>query len=495
LPPFRVELEDWCEWTGNHWDKIRHVVGRSFRMRGAQHNMYTMAANAVLRLIDNYGVDPRRVRFLGLGTESSTDNSAGAVIVKGMVDDALRQQGKPVLARQCEVPEFKHACLGGVYGMKAALRYLACDGAGSQAIVVSADIAEYARGSSGEPTQGAGAVAMLLEEDPTLLEVDLAGSGSASDYRGVDFRKPMTRFCRQRPRANGQIQDLPVFNGKYSTTCYVDETLHALEDMLSKRELEAGMYFRDVTAVFMHRPYRRMPETGWAFGYLYALARGNAKDRAELAEYCATAGVELDPVLQEMGASPNVAALVAHERLSDEAYPLGMGVLKAFRGSEAYKRVVDAKMELGSDAMMDLGNLYTAALPAWMAAGLDEALEKGIELEGAEIMTLGYGSGDAADATPMRVCAGWREAAARIRFADALEPVVSLTQHQYESLHDHGDVEGLSYEAKGEFVVDHVGERQEKHFEDTGIEYYRFVRDRASSGPAPTARPQMDKTA
>jgi len=43
-----------------------------------------MAANATLRLIERYGVDPARVRYLALGTESSTDNSAGAIIVKGM---------------------------------------------------------------------------------------------------------------------------------------------------------------------------------------------------------------------------------------------------------------------------------------------------------------------------------------------------------------------------------------------------------------------------
>ena len=40
-----------------------------------------LAATAVLRLIRQYDVDPGRVKFLGLGTESSTDNSAGAIIV------------------------------------------------------------------------------------------------------------------------------------------------------------------------------------------------------------------------------------------------------------------------------------------------------------------------------------------------------------------------------------------------------------------------------
>jgi len=183
VPPFRVWLDDWCEWTDNQWPKIREVVGRSFRMRGPNQSIYTMAATAVLRLIEQYDIDPSRVKFLGLGTESSTDNSAGAIIVKGMVDRELERRGIAPIARSCEVPEFKHACLGGVYGMKSALRHLALDGAGSQAIVVCADIAEYARGSSGEPTQGAGAIAMLLEENPKLAEVDLIRSGSASDYR------------------------------------------------------------------------------------------------------------------------------------------------------------------------------------------------------------------------------------------------------------------------------------------------------------------------
>ena len=99
VPPYRVWLEDWCDWTGNQWPKVRDVVGRSFRVRGPQHSMYTMAANAVIRLIDQYDVDPTRVKFLGLGTESSTDNSAGAIIVKGMVDEALIARGLDLCER------------------------------------------------------------------------------------------------------------------------------------------------------------------------------------------------------------------------------------------------------------------------------------------------------------------------------------------------------------------------------------------------------------
>ncbi|MCB1843810.1 MAG: hydroxymethylglutaryl-CoA synthase, partial [Halioglobus sp.] len=311
LPPYRVWLEDWCDWTGQQWPKIREVVGRSFRVRGPNQSVYTMAATAVMRLINQYDIDPSRIKFLALGTESSTDNSAGAIIVKGMVDRALLASGRPQIARSCEVPEFKHACLGGVYGMKGAIRHLALDGAGSQAIVVCADIAEYARGSSGEPTQGAGAVAMLLEENPTLAEVDLIRSGSASDYRIMDFRKPMLRFCGQDRNETHQVQDFPVFNGKYSTTCYIEATLNALLDMYEKRKLNPIAYIRSLDTVFLHRPYRRMPETGWAMAYLFALGNGGAADRAELAAYCYEAGIEPKALLAEMLSKPEVANLAS----------------------------------------------------------------------------------------------------------------------------------------------------------------------------------------
>ena len=475
VPPYRVWLDDWCEWTGNHWPKIREVVGRSFRVRGPNHSVYTLAATAVMRLIDQYEIDPLRVKFLGLGTESSTDNSAGAIIVKGMVDRALQQKGKPPIARSCEVPEFKHACLGGVYGMKGAIRHLALDGAGSQAIVVCADIAEYARGSSGEPTQGAGAVAMLLEENPKLAEVDLIRSGSASDYRIMDFRKPMLRFCGQDRSESHQVQDFPVFNGKYSTTCYIDETLHALNDMYEKRQLQATDYLKSLRTVFMHRPYRKMPETGWAVAYLFALSRGTAEDRAELASYCYEAGIEPEALLREMLSKPEIVSLAEPERLNFEVYPLTMAVFRIFRASRRYRREILDKLALGSDTMLDLGNLYTAALPAWIAAGFEQALDEGRDLQGEEMLTLGYGSGDAAEVIPFFPAREWRDAAAAIRFADAMELALDLNREQYEALHDGRRVHGLDYIPQGEFVIEKVGQSDHRQFQDIGIEYYRYV--------------------
>jgi hydroxymethylglutaryl-CoA synthase len=474
-PPFRVWLEDWCGWTDNQWPKIREVVGRSFRVRGSNQSVYTMAATAVMRLIDQYEVDPARVKFLGLGTESSTDNSAGAIIVKGMVDQALAAQGKPPISRSCEVPEFKHACLGGVYGMKNAIRHLALDGAGGQAIVVCADIAEYARGSSGEPTQGAGAIAMLLEEDPQLVEVDLLQSGSASDYRIMDFRKPMLRFCGQDRSESHQVQDFPVFNGKYSTTCYIDETLHALNDMYEKRGLIAADYLRSLKTVFMHRPYRRMPETGYAVAYLFALGNGSAEDRAELASFCYEAGVEPDGLLAEMSSKPEIVALADPERLNFEAYPLTMAVFRIFRASRRYRREILDKLALGSDTMLDLGNLYTAALPAWIAAGFEQAADENLDMAGEELLTLGYGSGDAAEVIPFIVAEGWRAATSKIQFGQSMEFAVDLNEDQYAALHAGRRPKNLDFLPSKEFVIDKIGRTDERQFQDVGIEYYKYV--------------------
>jgi len=475
VPPYRVWLEDWCGWTGDQWPKVREVVGRSFRVRGPDHSVYTMAATAVLRLIDQYDVDPTRIKFLGLGTESSTDNSAGAIIVKGMVDQALEARGKPPIARSCEVPEFKHACLGGVYGMKGAIRHLALDGAGGQAIVVCADIAEYARGSSGEPTQGAGAVAMLIEEDPSLVVVDLPGSGSASDYRVMDFRKPMLRFCGQDRSETLQVKDFPIFNGKYSTTCYIDETLQALNDMYRKRELVPIDYLRSLKTVFMHRPYRRMPETGWAVAYLFALSQGNAEDRAELASYCYEAGIDPERLRTEMMSQPKVSTLASPERLQYEIYPLTMAVLRVLRTSRHYRREILDKLALGRDAMLDLGNLYTAALPAWLAAGFEQALHEDNLQPGEEVLTLGYGSGDAAEVIPFFMAEGWRKATEAIGFGAMMDRAIDLDYEQYKALHDGRFPEGLVYVPQNEFIVDHVGTAEERHFSDLGIEYYRYV--------------------
>ncbi len=471
VPPYRVNLQDWCEWTGAPWDKIRNVVGHSFRICSPLQNVYTLAADAVIRLIQANGIDPQKIRYLALGTESSTDNAAGAVIVKGLVNQALTQLGLKPLSRYCEVPEFKHACLGGIYALKNALRFLTTDARDDQAIVVSADIAEYEQGSSGEATQGAGAVAMLVDHRASLAQVDLQASGSASEYRGADFRKPFVRYLAQDP-AQARLTDYPVFNGKYSTHCYLDAVLHALDDFYQRRDVSPADYLNRVAAVFMHRPYHYMPRSSWGLSVLAALARGDSEQRQMLGRWSRDNEIDSQLLLAELQQRHPLHDLNGTE--TPVPYPLAHQLLKAIRKQPDFEPWVDGKMQLGSQDMMHLGNLYTAALPAWLGCGLEQAAGETALEPGDELLAIGYGSGDAAEVLSLELSEGWDKAAAQLKFHQALLGSTDLTEAQYRAMHQARLPDDLPPLSQG-CVISHVGESVDPAHYDKGIEYYRYI--------------------
>lgn len=474
-PTPRVSLEDWCAWTGRSWEKVRNVVGRSFRIPAPHENVYTMAANAVLRLILQYDVNVSRVGFLGLGTESSTDNAAGAVIVRGMVDRALLDMNRQPLRRSLEVPEFKHACLGGIYALKSALRYVSCDGDGELAIVVSADIAEYERGSSGEQTQGAGAVAMLIERHPRMLAIDLKHGGSASAYRGPDFRKPFARHFEEEFTPNKRRRsDIPVFSGRYSTYAYLDETVVAVEEMLHKIGVSADDYYQNVEALFFHRPYHHMPISAFSFLYVRSLAQSKTL-QSQFLELCTIANVSPDTVRTETRLRPDLYSRVLDGRAEEDPAPATNRAASVLRQQPGFQALLRDKMSLGGELVKELGNLYSAALPAWLAAGLEQAYKSAIDLTNIPMLMVGYGSGDAAEALPMKAVPGWREPASRIAFHDSLSRNLTLSKEQYEALHDGTPLTDCEISPVNEFAILRVGSTYDATFQDLGVEYYGYA--------------------
>ena len=477
LPRPRVSLEDWCDWTGNPADKIRAVVGTGFRCPDTNEDVYTMAANAALRLIRQYDLDPARIGFLALGTESSKDNSAGAIIVRGMLDRALQQLGRPALARDCEVPEFKHACLGGIYALKNAVRYARAEGGDRLAIAIAADIAEYERGSTGEQTQGAGAVAMLVESRARLFEIPLEEAGSASQYRGPDFRKPFRRHLLNGSlhRPATALHDYPVFSGRYSTFAYLDETLWAVRSMAGKKDCSVGELLDSAGAIFFHRPYHHMPLQGLAYLWLDALVAAGEAGAHELASICEAAGVSSEQLVEELRSNPDLFGRLVSEGQPRDLYPAASAAAAKLRKTDAFRQYVASKMGLGTETAREFGNLYSASLPAWLAAGLEEAWQAGRDLSGAGVLAIGYGSGDAAEALSLRVVPQWQEAAAHLDVASAMEGAIDLTREQYEALHDHRALQPLDYPRANEFVITQIGSNHDTDFQDLGIDYYEFV--------------------
>jgi hydroxymethylglutaryl-CoA synthase len=217
-----------------------------------------------------------------------------------------------------------------------------------------------------------------------------------------------------------------------------------------------------------------MPETSFAMSFLFALGRDGSDGRRVLEEHCAAVGMNVDELLAEMNSTPDVLELVRNGTIDEDVYPLSVQLLREFRKSPEFAALVASKMSLGADIMKEIGNVYCAALPAWMAAGMEDAARRGAALTDGKVLAVGYGSGDAAEAIPMRVVAGWESQALKIGFEDALRDPQNLTREQYETLHDSGTAEGLQDPDQG-FVIDAIGTNTNPKLSDEGIEYYRYL--------------------
>ena len=474
VPPYRVDLEQWCAWSDNSWDKIKNIVGSGFRVLGPNQTIYSMAANAVLDLIISHEVNPSEIGFLALGTESSTDNSAGSIIIKGMVNEELKNRNMDTISSRCEVPEFKQACLSGIYALKNAVRFIKSDAPTLKAIVVCSDIALYQIGTSGEPTQGAGAIAALVEKNPKIAEVRTELSGTSSDYRLLDFRKPIQYRAKQASEQSDFDIDLPIFNGKYSSSCYIDETIAAVDDMAKKRKINTAEYLRNISAAFLHRPFHKMPITAFSIVYLHALAHGNKDDKEELEGYAFASNISFKELLNELINRPDVSEF-PHKDLNADFLPLSNKVIKKIKDDDQFQNNVLAKIEYGSLLTMEMGNIYSGSVFGWLAAGMEDAISRGIDWSNKEALLFGYGSGDAAEVIPLIFTNNWKEASIKNNFSGAFENQYDLSHQQYLTLRSEKTTNGIDYQLRNQFIVKRIGTEERDDFQDAGIEYYKYL--------------------
>ena len=171
VPRGYLDLADLAAARGVPASKYTSGLG-TLRMcvAAADEDPVTLATDAARRVLRLSGADPAEIGLVIVGTETAVDHSKPV---------AAFLHGQLGLASACRVFETKHACFGGTAGVLSALDWIASGSArGRAALVVCSDIARYAVGSAGEPTQGAGAVAMIISERPRLLELDVGHSGA-----------------------------------------------------------------------------------------------------------------------------------------------------------------------------------------------------------------------------------------------------------------------------------------------------------------------------
>src|SRR5690625_1652546 len=145
-------------------------------MPAPDEDIVTMAAEASQALLERH--DAGAIRQVLFATESSVDQSKAAGVY---LHELL---GLPANVRSVEL---KQACYSGTAALQMAVNAIARYPE-EQILVITSDVARYALDSGGEPTQGAGCVAMLGSANPNLVEVE-AGAGRPSNDP-QDLRRP-----------------------------------------------------------------------------------------------------------------------------------------------------------------------------------------------------------------------------------------------------------------------------------------------------------------
>lgn len=147
----------------------------------------TNAVNAAKPIIDRLSEAERfRIELVITASESGLDfGKAMASYVHDHLD----------LPRRCRTFEIKQACYAGTAGLQMAASWVAAGlMPGAKALVIATDTAgAAARNTYAEPTQGSGAVAMLVSDRPEILALDLGANGYHS-YEVMDTCRPAVNF-------------------------------------------------------------------------------------------------------------------------------------------------------------------------------------------------------------------------------------------------------------------------------------------------------------
>ncbi|GAA0357031.1 hydroxymethylglutaryl-CoA synthase [Alkalibacterium iburiense] len=187
----------------------------------------SLAANAALSILDED--DKEKIDFVLFGSESGVDHSkSGAVWVHQLT--GINKEARSV--------ELKQACYGATAGIKMAMGHIALNPE-SKVLVLGTDIAKYGVKTGGEPTQGAGAVAMVLSSNPRLLSLDNDSAALTKDIS--DFWRPL-------------YSDYAFVDGKFSNQAYLD----FLNDVWVNYQEKTGRTLKDFEAMTFHVPYTKM---------------------------------------------------------------------------------------------------------------------------------------------------------------------------------------------------------------------------------------------
>lgn len=433
VPKLYVSMETLAEARGIPVEKLKRGLGlhkMAFPNQG--EDAATFAANALLNLIQQNNIDPNSIGRVYLGTESAIDGSKPtATYAVEIVEKALSPTYGERCFKNCDILDMTFACVGGVDALHNSMDWVKQDPS-RKAVVIASDLSKYDINSTGEYTQGAGAVAVLVSHDPSILSIsDTWGVASKSEgdffkprrtYKKSDLLKAVfkelnfdtsqeqieafiantdSEFWSDNNEIIEVFKEEPVFDGQFSNACYEDRITEALSHFESQTEVN---FLNEWQQIVFHLPYafhgRRIIFNNWL----------NWIKPTEL-----------------------------YKRLEAEIGPYSdnnkKDWLKSAYKSALYSAFVSSKIKSGELASSEIGNMYTASIFMALLSYLSDALIKENHIDGQKIGLIAYGSGSKSKVFEGTIQAHWKSKINDVKLFEYLNNRTAIDLETYESLH------------------------------------------------------------
>lgn len=432
-PKLYLDIRELAEKRQIAFEKLKEGLGlHKMSLPDAHEDAATMAAEAIYELITKNNIDPSSIGRVWLGTESALDMAKPtATYAVGMVQERLAAKFGNDCFRHCDVLDMTFACIGATDALLGTLDWVSArpDRIG---IVVASDIAKYELESTGEYTQGAGAVAILVKSNPRLLRIQpVTGVATESVH---DFYKPRRE----------KFTETPVFDGQYSNQCYQDRMTEALEHF-RKEAVASGLFKSGQFPAISERWARMAFHLPYSFHAKRIYTSQFVQERKQKGDW------EKD--VAKYGFQEPGRAAFTDEKSYGKAHA---AFLKSVSESVIYRKFVKEKLEKAQRASSETGNLYTASIFLALMSTLSSDLAEKVNLKGKRIGFVAYGSGSKAKVFEGVVLSGWAEVVKGFQVFEKLNNRQSTAYDKYIALHN-GCQQQPEAPEKGRWKVERIG--------------------------------------
>lgn len=223
-----IKLETLARHRNVNYEKYYLGIGQEqMAIFPPAEDIVTLSFGAARKILDDSSKD--EIDLLIFASESTFDlsKSLGLYLHKFLN-----------LKDTCRTFDVKQACYSVTAALQLAKTYVESN-KNSKVLIVGTDILKYQPGTTGEPTQGGAAVAMLISKDPKILKIE--PYSGVHTYEIMDFWRPVNK-------------NEAYFDGKLSAYNY----LKSLTECLKKYYKNSHLLPNDIDDVCFHAPFSKM---------------------------------------------------------------------------------------------------------------------------------------------------------------------------------------------------------------------------------------------